>query len=386
MNRTKKYMCVFCLVSILFVTFSYSPEVFATCGLNPKTKKETKTKVEKERLFTPTSSAEDDIILIPNEDWVEENIKEKSKESTKAKVNARWLENLKLRDFVLTKELLELDKDKLRNYRIDLEKKYISTPDVFSIAVSYGLLLIDLGETERAKSLWDRAALEDFPANPTSKVYKAWVDALKGNYLEAKNTWYEIAKEKIDLGISGHKAGVWLPYHIDAVLGLYLIKDYLPEKDKKEAGEAALEIAKHFGKNPKFASILVINDLNNGNLVEAAEKLDNLLKIAPDNPTVITLLGIAQLVSGNLDLALQVLEDANKLYPNSPTNHLMRARALYATNKKNEALSLFDSALKLEPSLAAYTKKSKKLLAKEAYVQLPKLEKSEGSKKLLGKL
>lgn len=404
MQGIRKYIFALCFTSVLFFVLISGSDVKAQCGVGPQLNEGTKTKNERERLFTPSSDYEE-IILIPNEDWEPEEEEKPTQESKKAQeesdeknkiydqISVRWLENLKLRDFILSREFLELKGTRLKDYRINLEKGYISNPDVFSAAVSYGLLLIDLGEFDRAKSVWERA-VEDFYANPTPKVYKAWVDAAAGNYLEAKNAWFPVAQEKINLGISGSKSGIWLPHHVDAVVGLYLIKDYLPEIDKKEASEASLEIAKHFANNPKFASILIIDDLNNGRLTEAAGRISNILQREPENPTTITLLGIANLISGHNEDALRILEKANELHPSSPSNYLMRARILYSMARKKEASLLLEKAIELDQTLNSFLKKKEKFLVQKTYLSeeisskkiLKKAEKKEKDKKAAGQL
>ena len=286
-------------------------------------------------------------------------------ESEEMKDSFKWTETMRLRDFYLSPGFLEL-KDKVEDYRKTLAKQYTETPDVFSTAIEYGILLIDSGKIDDADMVLSRAVL-DFRNNPTPKVYKAWVDACKGNYLEAKNVWYEIAKEKLDRGVVGYGAGIWLPYHVDAVLGLYLIKDYLSEKDKQEVGKAVEDIAKHFAARPKFASILIAKDIQTGQLKSASDKLTQFLNSGVEDPMLITLLGITQLVTEHYDEALKLFDKSNELYPYSPTNRLMRARALYALKNKKEAENVLSEAIKLDPGWKDKGISNKKILALRSY-------------------
>ena len=141
---------------------------------------------------------------------------------------SKWTETLKLRDFYLSPSFLDL-KDKLK-YKERLATIYKESPNAFSTTIEYGLLLIDLGKLEEAKVVWGIAEKEIF-GNDTPNVYKAWVNACKGNYLESKNVWYPIVKERLDF-ISGFD--LWLPHQIDALVGLNLIKDIYHQKIKKK--------------------------------------------------------------------------------------------------------------------------------------------------------
>ena len=306
----------------------------------------------------PAASEKPSDVNAVNENSIEEEIENK------------WTETLKLKDYYLLPDYLEV-RDRFKDYAATIAKNYEETPDVFSSAVVHGLILIDRGEISRARKVWEKA-VEDFAGNPTPKVYKAWVDALEGNYLLAKDAWYPVAKEKIELGITGSMSGIWLPYHTDSILGLYLIKDNLPEKDKLEVENVIDEIAKHFARNPKIASILITKDYKAGKIKSAAEKLAVVLERYPEEPELITLLGIGQLLSRHYEDALNLFDNSNKIFPNSPTTHLMKARVLFALNKKKESESEYEKALKIEPGLQdPENYKSNKLLAEKSYIVKP---------------
>lgn len=292
----------------------------------------------------------------------------------KDKIYPKWTEALTLKDFYLSPNFIELKQNnKLNEYKNTLRKNYGKNPDVFSAAVEYGLILIDLRELDRAKEIWERA-VNDFQGNPTPKVYKAWIDACKGDYLVAKNVWYPIAKEKLDGGIN---VSIWFPYHVDSVVGLNSIKNYLPPKEKEEVEKLVNEIAKHFANNPKFASILITNDLQSGRLKEATEKFTNILNRYPDEPLTITLLGVSQLIIGDNKEALKLFDKANDLNPYSPTNHLMRARALHALNKDKESKLALEQAIKLNSDFDPKSIKKSKILSSKSY--LTSLKKSPKS-------
>lgn len=307
----------------------------------------------------PNLAAEEELILVEQT---------QSEEDTSIK----WTETLRLRDFYLSDDTIEL-RNKLKEYQGVLENTYKEHPSVFSTAVQYGSLLVDLGEIDKAKVVWDRA-MKDFVSNPVPLVYRAWAYACKGDYITSKNTWYPIAMEKVNLGISGFDARVWLPFHVDAVLGLYLIKDYLPEKDKKEVTEAVLNIAKHFANSYKFAAILINEDLRAGRLQAAEKKINNILKRYPDQPTTLTLAGVLNLLKGNHQEALTFFDKANEFYPFSPTNHLMKARTLFAMDRKKESKAIVKKLEEEDPTWdVSYGKKVKinKLLIAESYMISP---------------
>ena len=295
------------------------------------------------------------------------SIKDKSKLFEEEDIKkVAWTENLRFRDFYLSSEALEL-KEKLKNYRDTLARTYQEQPSVFSTAISFGLVLIDLGELDKAQIVWDRAQ-KDFYANPTPPFYGAWLDACKGNYQKAKDVWLPIVKQKIDAGIGGYGAGVWMPYHVFSVVGLNIVKDYLPDADKKEVEASVNEVAKHFPNNPVFALVLATNDLRVGKVKSAAKLLEDVLSKKPQEPQITTLLGLTKLIEQNYDEALKLFDKSNEIYPFSPTNHLMKARALFALRKKKEALAEIDEAVKLDPGWTLLKGDKKKFLSPKSYI------------------
>ncbi len=320
-------------------------------------------------LLSPKTGAESIENPVPGS--AQTNLETKSEEEVISE--RKWTETLRLRDYNVLPGSDSVTN--INEYKTTLEKNYKLHPNVFSIAVEYGLLLIDSGETEKAQQVWDRA-INDFVNNPTPKIYRAWVDAQKGNYKAAKDVWYYYAKEKIDTGVN---TTVWLPHHADCVLGLSLIKNNLPEADRLQAEEAVNEIAKHFANNPKFASILITNDLQAGKLESARKKIKRVLQNSPNEPVIITLQGISEIIAGKYEEALKLLEKSNELNPKSPTNHLMRARALLALDRKKESNLVYKQALLLEPSLAVKGVKKGLILAERGYLTVQ--SKSTGIKK-----
>ena len=286
-----------------------------------------------------------------------------------------WTETLTLQDFFLSPDYSEVI-SKIKEYKKNLAKVYNETPSVFSTAIYYGLLLIDLGELEKAKLVWN-GALKDFRSNETPKAYKAWLDARLGNYQAAKDAWYPIAKQKVDDGIIGSHAGIWLVHHTDSVVGLYLIKDYLPETQREEVSRVVDSIVGSIPQNPKFAAILINEYLKSGQLEKAAVLLAGALQTNPDDPVLITLLGIAQLMTNHYDEALKLFDRAKEINPNIPTNRIMRARALFAINKEKESFEELDEAMKLNPDLNISENKKKKYLAAKSYIVSKKLKKDK---------
>ncbi|GEM_PF-5998683 len=363
---------IFILILSLFL-FNTS-DSYATCGGVAPTK--AKYDTNKQLYSSALSNVDiDDLELVPldENDETEWNdapekqkkdgvIKKLSKTKTQDNLQIKWLESLRPKDFVLLQEIVELKGEKLDLYGKDLETRYKENPDVFSTAIPYGLFLIDTGEVEKAGLLFERA-ISDFKSNQVPVVYKAWTDILKGNYIQAKDALHPVVMEKVNAGITGIGAGIWLPQHIDAVVGLYLLKDHLPEKDRVEISKIVDDVTKHFTKNPKFVSILITKDLNNGKLQEASEKFSNILQRYPENPTILTLLGVSQLLTGYLDEALVLFDQVNGIYPYSSTSYLMKARVLSLTGEKEEADTLIQKAFQLDSQLKKATK-NKLLLAK----------------------
>ena len=277
--------------------------------------------------------------------------KEVNSKTENKNLGNKWTGKLSLRDFYVNPTYLEL-KNKLQDkeYLEHVEKNYKDHPTVFSAVIEYGLLLTDLGRFDEAKIIWDNAVLL-FKSNMTPKVYKAWVDACNGDYLASKEAWMLVVKEMFNEKGEIKFGMMWMPYHLDALLGLYLIKDNLPEDQKKEAEEIVLKIAKTLPRNLKLSAILVSDYLQNGELTQVAENLADVLGQNPDEPIPVTLLGIAQLLKGYDEDALKLFDKAIELRPNSPTSHLMKARALYKLNKKKESNQQIDIAIKLDPML-----------------------------------
>lgn len=295
---------------------------------------------------------------------------------------ARWRETLKLKDFYLySGTLVVRDKVNSDSYLVTLEKTYKEHPSVYSIAIQYGLALIDIGDFEKAEEVWNRA-VKDFGPNPTPPVYKAWIEASMGNILAAKDVWFPIAKQKYDVGIISYDAGIWLPYHVDALLGLCLIKDYLPTQDREEIEPVINKILKHFGSNSKFEAARIMEDLRNGRITSAEKRLDHILKVDPLEPTLLTLQGIYYILTGNNEEALKSLDTANDIYKFSPTNHLMRARVLYAMKNKKDSSIAFEKAVKLDKYLNPENKKIDTFLKAKSFILSPekkikKLKKKE---------
>ena len=161
---------------------------------------------------------------------------------------------------------------------------------------------------------------------------------------------------------------MWMPYHVYSVLGLHLIKNYLPESDKEEVESVVNRIAVHFPARPEFASILVTNDLQSGRLKSAMKKLDTALEKNPNEPVLLTLKGITELLDGNNEEALKFFDESNKIYSGSPTNHLMRARTLYAMHRKKESNALVEELIKLDPTCNISSENKDKFLTAQSYM------------------
>ena len=286
-----------------------------------------------------------------------------------------WTETLSLQDFFLSPDYIEV-MSRLKEYKTSLAKEYKENPSVFSTAISYGLLLIDLGELEKAKLVWEKA-LKDFHANEAPKAYKAWLDARLGNYQEAKDTWELIVKQKIDNGTVGFGSGIWLLHHTYSVLGLYLIKDFLPEDQREEVSKVIDSIVRAFPQNPKFAAVLINEYFKSGEIEKAAKILAGALNNNSNDPVLITLLGIAQLMTNHYDEALKLLDRAKGINPNILTNRVMRARVLFALNKEKEAFEELNEAMKLNPDLNITESNKKKYLTAKNYMISKKLKKEK---------
>lgn len=291
-------------------------------------------------------------------------------------IGAKWTETLRLRDLVLSSEAFELSREKLENYRNVLEKNYKEKPDVFSNAISYGLILIDLNEFDTAKVVWNKA-VKDFFANNTPIVYKGWTDACNSEYTLAKESFYPIVEERYKAGV-GISTGMWLPYHTYSVVGLYLIKNYFPESEKKDIEEKVIGVAKHFAKQPEYGVILISDDLQKGKLKSAELKLEKLLETSPDEPILLTLKGITELLKGNYQDSITYFDKSSEKFAHTPTNYLMKGRALYALGKKKEAKKIAKEAFKLDPTLAANDKdKKEELLLAKSYLIPSQIETSK---------
>ena len=319
-----------------------------------------------------------------NKKDVQETKKEKVKKpKLKTKKVQAWNEILRLQDFYVLPEIFSLTKERRKEYRETLKKEYTEHPDVFSSAIAFGLMLIDMEELDKADVVWERA-LKDFRRNDTPVIYNAWLKARQGEYLQAQDAWYPIAKEKFDYGIRGYGSRIWLPYHVDSVLGLYLIEDQIPEEQKKERyEEIVLEIARNYPNTAKLAAITISEALKEGRLEDAGHRLAFALESAPEDPVLITLLGISQLMTKHYDLALKLFDKSIALAPTGITNRLMKARTLYAMKKKKEALEEFDLLAEANPKLefAAFNKSQKKeFLSPKSYLTKKKIQIAEKNK------
>lgn len=274
----------------------------------------------------------------------------------------RWTETLRLRDIYFSGLLVEL-KERIKTYSETVAKEYEKHPSVFSVAIDHGLMLIDLRELDKARVVWGRA-VKDFIGNDTPKVYKAWIDAYNGNYEAAKDVWFPIARQKAE------NVGLWLPYHIDSFVGLYFIREYLSEADKKEIEDLVLTFSNRFANHPKFGAIAVTEMLREGKLKAAANRIARIMIKNPDDPLCVTLLGVAELISHNHEQALKLFNESDKVNPNSPTNHLMKARALHALKQKKEAQSEINKVIALDPTLKTKKWDKSKVLSSKSYVKI----------------
>ena len=300
---------------------------------------------------------------------------DKHTKSTKSVVV--WNESLTLEDYYLLPEFVEFKTEEEREkYKKTLADTYKQTPSVFSSAVPYGLLLLDLNEMNRARTVWNKA-IKDFYSNESVKVYKAWFDAKSGDYQKAKDVWFPIAKEKYDYGVTGIGSRIWLPYHVDAIVGLYAIKDKFAESEKNEIEKIIRAIVFAIPNDPKFATIAINEYLKEGDLYKAATILSQALNANPGNPLLVTLLGVTQLMTNHFDEAVQLFDRGQELYPNGLTNRIMKARALYAQGKEKEAYEAFDQAIKLNPNLSFEGNKRKKFLSQKTYLISKKIKKQE---------
>ena len=291
---------------------------------------------------------------------------DKADKKEDVKFTNKWTEGLRLGDFYVLPEYVEIH-NKLKDKKFlkeVIEKHYKDHPNVFSSVIEYGLVLIDLGKLDEARTIWNDA-VKLFRSNPTPKVYKAWVDAYYGDYVASKEAWLPILKERFQENGELKFGILWLPYHIDAIIGLHLIKDHLPPEEKEEIEQLVLKVAKTFPQNPKLSPILVSHYLQNGEYKLAADNLAGILSQYPNEPVSVTLLGIAQLLTGYYDEALKLFDKAIELKSNSPTVHLMKARTLYELNKKRESNAEINIAMKLDPTLKSIEKI--KLLDRENY-------------------
>lgn len=262
------------------------------------------------------------------------------------------IDGLRFKDFFVYSQKAR-ERKKLNEYKSYFEEEYKNRGDVFSVAIQYGLVLIELGDLDKAYQVFEKG-VNDFAQNPAPVVYKGWILGAQGHSLSAKKLLYPIAKEKIDQGISGFMSGLWLPYHVDAVVGLALIRDYLPDDDKQEVDNLFSQkfydkTILDFKSQPKLTACAVAKDLQQGNISKAESKLAEALKLHPEDHILLTLQGSVKYSKGDYEGAKELLEKANAINPDSPTNNLLLARTLYALGNKEEAINKVNLALELDP-------------------------------------
>ncbi len=277
--------------------------------------------------------------------------------------NVVWNEGLRFKDFSLNVDTVHLlENMNLSPYLKDLEKQYKTNPKAFSIAINYGLLLIDIGELDKAEKIFN-TAINDFKGNPTPNIYRAWILAEKGDYKSAKDIWYEHLKGK-----GTARETLWIAYDIDAATGLNLIQNELEEKDKKEVKELLDFINPRFKFRPKIAAVLAVNDLNSGRIVSAKERAEEVLTRYPNEYLAKAIVGIADLIQGNNEQSIKSLDTSYEQFPFSSTVNLMRARAYFALDKKKESKLAYKKALELDPKLESKSVKKNYLLETRSYL------------------
>lgn len=348
-SNMRKVISSFLILTLVLLTNANCQKLNAANPETPEVKNEENNKVNEAEI--KTESKEPEIIADkPEEDEISSTV---------------WNESLGLKDFYVSPTTIQVNANKnLKNYNEHLETQYKEHSDTFSVAIEYGLFSIDRGDIEKADQIFTKA-VNDFKGNPTPPIYKAWVDALKGNYKSAKDVWYKTLKEKV---AGGYNNLFWLPSDADAVIGLYCIENYLPESEKEEVKTLVDDISKHLGAHPKVKAILISKDLQSGRLKLAGTKLASTLAKNPEEPIIIGLLGISQLITGHNNEALKLLDKSNELYPFSPTVNLMRARALFALDEKKESKLAYKKAIELDASLETKNVKKDYLLKSNSYI------------------
>lgn len=311
--------------------------------------------------------------LKPARNVKQKNEKEKKKleKATKENKNKKVVKKITKKDFSYFKDLRFKDfvvlpsntgdKKETLKYRDTLAKEYKDHGDVYSIAIEYGLTLIDLGEYDLANKVLERAK-KDFIGNPTPIAYKAWVDAIQGRYVEAKEAWLPVAKSQYKFAKGNPRLLPWLPHQVISVVGLYLIQDKLPKADKKEIQEITKLLPEKLN-HPHFSAILCSQDFKKKKLESCASRLSNILARYPKDPLSITLLGVTQLVIGEYAEALNLFEKAIEFNSEIPTSQYMRAKALFALGNTNLGMKALDKTIELDPEWELPKLEKKKYLA-----------------------
>ena len=264
------------------------------------------------------------------------------------------------------------DKEKLRKYKNDsLIKNYQENPAVYSSAVEYGLALIDLNEIDEAQKVFKQAE-KDFVIDKSVKVFKGWTDACKGDYKSARDNFYLVAKELFDGVMKGSPPVVLFPKDINSVFGLALIKDKLSEEEQKDVEQIVEKLLSFVKRDPKISCVLIVDDLREGNISQAEERIEQVVTRYPNEGLPLTLSGIAKALKGEHEKAIEQFEKAEKLNQFSPLVHFSKAKSLFELRKYEEAIQEIDKAIALDPEWHTAQSEKTKFLATSEVKKLRK--------------
>jgi len=97
---------------------------------------------------------------------------------------------------------------------------------------------------------------------------------------------------------------------------------------------------------------VVIKLYNDGQLKNALEKTEKLLKLSPYSITLLNLKGAIKIKQGNPAEALEIFTKIIKLNPKYPDGYNNMGMALQELSRTNEALNFYQSAVKIKPNFA----------------------------------
>jgi tetratricopeptide (TPR) repeat protein len=269
----------------------------------------------------------------------------------------------------------------------DLDSAVVRAPSVPHVHWRRGLLLLDMGELDRADSSF-AAAIRARPNQPVGWIGRARVRLQRGDNQGAielleeavqrrpKSIYVAYAHQllgtayrqmgkleeaKLELARGRSGRAVWSdPWSNDlneyrVALGsrLRTAAGLIQKGENETAVQLLEELRPENPTHPMLLQYLSNAYLNLGDYEKGKEVLEVALDQNPDDALAHTNMSLAVSHEGDLQEALRLAERGSALNPSLPVTHVQKARVLRRMGKRAEALAAYQEALRVGPTAFA---------------------------------